>query len=365
MAGVPRLCVVNRIQAAATVLTASSSAIGSPVSRLKDQLRSKTWRSPVGWTIDSNNNRLDFKVGSTSYAATIASGTYATGAALATAIVAAMEAQYSSPVWGCSYNEGSWTNKFAIWSDVTFSLLWNTGANKAVSIGKCIGFNVSADDTGGTSYIADDVSFQSRHWLIADLGASLPSVQAGIVINHNSGTGGIYYMNGFNASWGGLFTQLLSGDANIRIAYLSSLYTPRYLVLVIEDVQNPVGYGEVGIWYAGPYAQPSWSYAIGLEKAWQELSEVTVAIPGAHFVDEKARRPTWSLSWLELPEADRATLAAAFALVPKGRNFFFSFNAVATPTNTEYVYLMEGVRERLTAGLYFDVPVPLLAGALG
>jgi hypothetical protein len=158
------------------------------------------------------------------------------------------------------------------------------------------------------------------------------------------------------------FSQVLAGDAKIRIAFFSDP-GHGYLRLLVNDVQNALGYSEVGVWYAGPYTQPTISYGIGVTKSWEELSEVTVAISGAHFQDEKARRPSWSLSWLEAAEADRADLAATFARVPKGRCFFFSFDA-ATPVDTEYVFIPEGIAEELTSGQYFNIPITL-AGALG
>lgn len=361
MAGVPRLCVTNRVQATATALTASSAATGSPVSRLKDQLRSKSWRSAVGWTVVAGfNDKLDFSDGVTRVA-TLTPGTYATGAALATEIQTRMNAVSTT----CVVTYSGVTFKFTISRTGTLSLLWSTGDNTLTNIGKCLGFDVSLDDTGSSSYTADSASYQSRHWIKADLGSAL-GVQVGIVINHNSGSGGTYTLQG-NSSDAWSFPavdQALSGDASIRIAFLGSLQSYRYWRLRIEDVQNTLGYSEVGVWFAGPYTQPTVSYAIGFTKSWEELSEVTVAISGAHFQDEKARRPSWGLQWSEAPEADRAALAAAFALVPKGRCFFFSFDAVTTPTDTEYVFVPEGVAERLTSGLYFDIPVAL-AGALG
>jgi hypothetical protein len=107
------------------------------------------------------------------------------------------------------------------------------------------------------------------------------------------------------------------------------------------------------------------SYAIGFSKKWEELSEVSVTPSGAHWQDERPRRPVWSLHWSEVLESDRAALAAAFAFVPKGKCFFFTFDAVTDPTATEYGWLAEGVEETLTSGLYFDVPVPVFSGALG
>jgi hypothetical protein len=367
MAGVPRLLVTNRIQAPATVLSASSAATGSPVSRLKDQLRSKSWRSAIGWTFGSScNDKLDFDRGGVKVATL--TGTYATPALVAAAVVAALEAADATPVWACSYDGGAKT--FTISADVAFTLLFGTGANLVRSVAIDLGF--AASDTGSaTSHTAGSVSYQSRHAITADLGAAA-SVTAAIVINHNSGAGGSYTLQADAASLAAVgyadaatpdFSQVLSGDASIRIAFFSDP-NRRYLRLLISDVQNTLGYSEVGIWFAGPYTQPSISYGIGFTKVPEELSEVMVAIGGAHFQDEKPSRPTWSLSWLEAPEADRAALAAAFALVPKGRCFFVSFNADTTPTDTHYVWLSEGVPERLTSGLYFDLPV-VLQGALG
>ncbi len=359
MAGIPRLMVTNRIQATATVLTASSAVTASPVARLKDQLRSQTWRSAVGWTIVSGfNDKIDFNRSGVKVA-TLVAGTYATGALLAAAVVTALEAADATPVWACSYDSG--TKKFTISSNLAFILLWASGTYTLTACHYELGFAV-ADTGSAITQTGANAVYQSRHWLKADLGAAA-LVQAGIVINHNSGAGGTYTLK-YSATdyWIGGASQALAGDANIRIAFISQTY--RWWLVEINDCGNALGYGEVGIWFAGPYTQPTVSYAIGFTKAWEELSEVSIACSGAHFQDEKARRPTWGVAWAEVGEADRAALAAAFALVPAGRCFFFAFDAVTTPADTEYVFVPAGVSEQLTSGLYFNVPVSL-SGALG
>jgi hypothetical protein len=362
MAGVTRLCVTNLVQAVASVLTASSALAASPVTRLRDQLRSKTWRSAVGWTVVAGvNDKLDFSDGTTR-AATIAAGTYATGALMAAALQTAMNAVSTT----CVVSYSGATFKFTISRTGTLSLLWSSGANATTNCGKDFGFSTAADQTGSSSYTAPNVAYQSRQWLKADFGSAL-GVQAGIVINHNSGAGGTYTLQG-NASdaWTApSLTQALAGDATIRVAFLGSLQTFRWWRLLIEDVQNPLGYSEVGIWYAGPYVQPTVTYAAGFAKRWNELSEVSVGISGAHFQDERPRQAAWALQWIEIPEADRATMAAAFALVPRGRNFFFAFDPVGTPTATEYVYLDQGAGEDHTVGTYYTVPAPAMLQAMG
>jgi hypothetical protein len=362
MPGVPRLSTPNRVAAPATVLTASAAQPAGPVAWLKDQLRSKSWRSPLGWTIVAGfNDKIDFNRAGVKVA-TVAAGTYATGALLAAAIVTALEAADATPVWACSYSTS--TFKFTISSDLAFTLLWSSGANTGTACHKELGFAV-ADTTSATSQVGANAVYQSRHWLKADL-VTAANVQVGIVVNHNAGTAGTFTLQG-NATdaWTSpTVNQALSGDAAIRIAFIST-QTLRYWRLVIDDCGNALGYSEVGVWHVGPYTQPSVSFAVGFTKRWEELSTVNIAPSGAHWQDERPRRPVWTIQWSEIPEADRSALAAAFALVPKGKCFFFSFDAVATPSNTEYGWLADGVAETLTSGLYFDVPMSIFAGALG
>jgi hypothetical protein len=364
MAGVPRLLVTNRVAEAATVLTASSALTTAPVAWLKDQLRSKTWRSALGWTIVAGfNDKIDFNRGGVKVA-TITAGTYATGALLSAAIVTALEAADATPVWACAYS--GTTFKFTVSSDLAFALLWASGANAATACHYELGFAPGIDSSPpATTFTSDTAVYTSRHRIKADL-VTAASVQAGIVVNHNAGAGGTFTLQG-NATdaWGTpTVNQALAGDANIRIAFIAT-QTLRYWRLVVNDCGNALGYSEVGIFFAGPYTQPSISYAVGMSKTWEELSGLATTPSGAHWQDERPRRPVWSIAWSEVPEADRATLAAAFALVPRGKCFFFAFDAVTSPTATEYGFLTDGVGETLTSGLYFDVPVPAFAGALG
>lgn len=353
--------VTNRVMAAGAILSASSAQATAPVAWLKDQLRSKSWRSKLGWNIVAGfNDKLDFSDGTTREA-TIAVGNYSTPAAKAAAVQAAMNAVSTTCI--VTYSP----SKFTISRTGTLSLLWQSGANAAASVGKDLGFDVTSDDTGASSYTSDNPAYKSREWVKTNLGSAL-SVQAGIVVSHNLGAAGTVTLQG-NAidAWSSpTVNQVLSGDDQIRIAFLGSVQTLQWWRLLIDDVSsNVAGYTEVGIWYVGPYVQPSVSYAVGFGLDWEELSEISTTPSGAHTQDERPRRPVWSLLWSEIPEADRSILAAAFALAPKGRCWFLAFNAVTMPTDTAYGFLMQGIGERLTSGLYFDVPVPIFAGALG
>lgn len=111
--------------------------------------------------IDATNNKLDFTEGVTGAAvATIASGEY-TWAGLATAIQTALNAAATDNTYTVDFNS-TVSDKFSIvraTGTATISLNWNTGPNAAASIGPTIGFLVAADDTGATTYSADNEKF--------------------------------------------------------------------------------------------------------------------------------------------------------------------------------------------------------------
>lgn len=88
---VPRILYPNRAAAAAATLTASSEATGFPATNLADQLRSMTWRSGTGFTVDAGvNDILLFRTNDGQRTGHVAPGTYATGTAMATAVNTAL-----------------------------------------------------------------------------------------------------------------------------------------------------------------------------------------------------------------------------------------------------------------------------------
>jgi len=107
----------------------------------------------------AGNNKLDFDIGGGEITAAITAKTYRTPTDLATAIETAMDAVsgdditviYTDAI--CDDDVG----KFVIsTAGGSLSLLWLTGTNTNTSIGQTIGFDTSADDTGSTSYTADN-----------------------------------------------------------------------------------------------------------------------------------------------------------------------------------------------------------------
>jgi len=107
------------------------------------------------FVVDATNNKVDFKEGAgAELHATVASGSY-TATTLCAAIKAAMEAA-NALIFTVTFS--ATTKKFTIAGSNTFSLLWNTGVNKAVDISTMCGYSDVADDTGTNTYAADTVA---------------------------------------------------------------------------------------------------------------------------------------------------------------------------------------------------------------
>jgi len=357
---ITRFLHTNLVQAAATVLSVSSEVASMPRGRLLFPLRSDVWRSAGPWVIVAGvNDRINFNRGGVK-TATIAAGTYTTAAALCEAIRVAMEAADAPPVWASSYSGA--TFKFTISSDLAFTLLFSSGADKARSIAIDIGF--AETDTGSaTSQTAGSVSYQSRHWIHLDLGSALAFTSAA-VINHNLSTNGTIRVDGHTATMVALglqsttpgFTQTLLGDSTIRIGYWAS-QSKQFVRFVISDVQNAAGYAELGIAFLGTYAQPSITYTIGWKKRWVELSTVGMADRGASWQTSRPRLREHSLSWSEIPDADRVLIEAAAAACPLGKPLFLALDAGVTDTNTIYGYFSEGVSIEGATTVYFNTGI--------
>ena len=102
------------------------------------------------------NDKIDFRVGLTSYSITIAQGSY-TGENLATEIETRLNLEQGLLGSFTVQYDTFLANKFMIdYSTDIFSLLWNTGANASTSAKFILGFD-SVDLTGNPAYFSDNV----------------------------------------------------------------------------------------------------------------------------------------------------------------------------------------------------------------
>jgi len=327
-----------------SIIAADSATISFPIRRIRDTLLSNRWRSASGWTIVAGfNNKIDFNRSGVKVA-TLTAGTYATGDAMAVAIVAALEAADSTPAWACSYSAS--THKFTISADVSFVLLFGTGSNLAVSAGKDLGYAVS-DTASATSAVAGLASYQSRHYITVDIGVA-QDVKAMIVNSHNAGESGTFTVSADATSVAGAlaspdYTTTLDSTENkdrIRAKVLSSAQTYRYWALVIDDVQNTDGYSEVANFYLGEWLELDLP-ARGLSKQPVDYSTLAFADQGAQYQDRKQRTRRWEYKFAVLTEAKVDEIDSAGTQLLTGGTFFFQRDPEADAGEIIYAFFTD------------------------
>lgn len=378
MAAQDRFLYGNEVMESEAVLTPSSEARHLPATNLQDQLRQKVWRSETGWTIETGvNDTIDFNRGGVKVA-TVAAGTYATGAALAAAIVTALEAADSTPVWGCDYGVAA-ANKFRIrdsgGAPLNSVLLFGTGANLATSIALDLGF-LAADTANVASHTADGVSYQSRHYLkINRSDGETIDVTSIALLDHNFSlaTGSELRMQGHGSdTWGAPATNVditpISSNAD-PLVYLIALAQRAWWRLVINDVGNSAGYSELGILYLGTSQVPDINVDDSLADAVEDFSSLESGIDGTHFLDQHRRRDRWTLEWLAVDATTRDQLDAIFAANQVGRDLFLVWSAplgtlghVGGPADGEtgatYGFFAAGVVKQYVPVQYWTYAVP-------
>lgn len=366
---IPRFIYQNFGRLSGTTLSASSEDTQYPVEHLVDPLRSKTWRSKLGWNIKTGfNDRFDFSEGTTGDAsAVITTGNYASGELLAAEVQSAMNTAATDNTYTVTYS--STTYKFTIaratGSD-TIDLEHQSGANATRSIAKDLGFDVSADDTGGTSYTADYTAYKSREWVLFQF-AGVQNIKEVLVLDFNwdnaSGDIATFQGNATNAWTSPSFEDVVDqihADGDLLLVYFSATQTYQYWRLLIEDqCYNTAGFSEIGLLHFGGYLQLSKEFGYAYTEGRNELSEELNADQGAPWLNVKESPKTWILTWPAITETDRANLQTMQNLVKINRGFFFSFAPSTAPERTEFVKMKNAMSFRAVSHNLYTVTINL------
>lgn len=316
-------------------LVPSNDVTGQPVTALQDQQRSFFWRTEVGWQFTDNNNRLDFDVGGGELTAVIVNGYYPTGALVAVAITAAFEAATAPPVWGCNYNITA-TDKFNINQGSVFTLRTNTGTNKYRSAYRSLGYTESANLTGANSYTAPQVAYQSQHYLEVTLtvAQAAEGVTAISLIDATNYQGfqvgnGIVVQSNAAASWVTPTQQFVASTLGTTFSsrgYISSS-THRFWRLKVDDVSNPAGYFQAGLFWLGNYVTSPFCFSRNQTRKPRDFSSVMTSIPGQHTANLRRRRKELSLEVMEVLNATaETTLRTFFESINVGENFILDLD---------------------------------------
>lgn len=106
-------------------------------------------------TVGATDNTIDWTDDGGTWQATVAQKTYKDPLDLASALETAMNAQTAETI-AVTYSKTTGKYTISTSTSAVLSLLWNTGAGAANTIGDLLGYSVAADDTGATSYEADN-----------------------------------------------------------------------------------------------------------------------------------------------------------------------------------------------------------------
>lgn len=353
-------------------LSASSEQAQFPVEHIVDPLRSKRWRSKLGWNIVAGfNDRLNFTEGTTGDAtASITAGNYATGALLAAEIQTQMNTAATDNSYTVTYS--ATTFKFTIARDTgtdTIGLEWDTGPNTDRSIGGDIGFDISADDTGATTYTGDNANYKSREWVKIIMAAQL-DVKVALSLDYNFEDSDTITIEGNSSdAWvTPAFTQALSderADDTLRLKYFSATQTYQYWRVLIEDQQyNTRGFTEIGLFFFGGYLQLSRDFTMFYTEGRNEMSEPLLADQGAPYLNVKPSPKGWVLNWPAITETDKDNLHTLQDNMKINRGFFFSFAPSTGPEKTEFVKLVKPMKFKAITHQLFETQV-VVEQALG
>jgi hypothetical protein len=119
-----------------------------------------TAKAGLSFVVTALNNKIDFDEGGAALVGTVTIGTY-TGATLATAIAAAMNAAVGKTfTYTCVYSTTLGT--FTIAAGSNFTIRWNTGTNKAIDISNLCGYPDTANSTGAKTYTSYRVGDEGK-----------------------------------------------------------------------------------------------------------------------------------------------------------------------------------------------------------
>lgn len=336
----------NQVLKTPTVITGSSAQVTFPAERVRDDRRSKTWRSAIGWNIVLGvNDVIDFTEGTSGAAqASITPGNYPTGNLLAAEATTELNLAASDNTYLVTYDAGTdlFTIARATGAD-TFDLNWATGPGSSFSIGPDMGYDV-VDDTGATSYIGDVGVVKSAEWVAFDFLAAV-AIDAAIVLEANQGSAGTIKVQGDAAGTflaPGFEATLVNGDTfddAKLLDFFASSETFRYWRILIEDRMNAAGFSQLGQVFLGPKTEFTTCYKVDTREPIRQLTEIGQADQGAIFADVKPARREWNLGFVQMEQPDKDLWDELVNDRKIGKHLYFAFDAANFPViETVYGY---------------------------
>lgn len=293
------------------------------------QQRSRVWRSGGYYSVDSTNNKIVFdEDGGGNITATVTEDNYASQAAFAAAIKAALElAGAGTYTVEQDATSGKW--KITAAGLTTLDIIWTDGDSAGMA--GLMGYSTAADDTGSLVYTADSLRINSEEWLLWDMGLS--SLPTGFVLlgDRNEpiklSSGSVIKIQGNHTN--NFITQIYSKtivyDEDALFEFdatgLGNTYL-RYWRVQIVDTANANGYIELGYAFLGSTIQPTrGNPAFPFNGSQSDRTDIVTAIGGQVYGNDRVRGDDFTIDWQKLTTDEKENFDLHF----KNKGLTFPF----------------------------------------
>lgn len=306
--------------------TVSSEQAAFPATNIYNaQRRSKVWRSNGYWEVTTSNNTIQFKetTGGGTLTATVSAAEYSSNATFLAAVKSALDTAGASTY---TVSIDTSTKKIKIVSDGgggggDFEILWTSS-----TMADLLGFSSASDDTGALTYIADAVRIGTSEWVKWDFGISTNPSAFVLIGKRNSPiaispTATVKLQANETDAWSSpQYSQTLTLDDAVIYLFKSAsadgLHTEalRYWRLLIEDLDNPNGYVEVGSLFLGDFFEPTrGAVQIPFSGEYIDRSETVFSAGGQSFSDKREQSEQFTLDWFGLTVSEKETIDTIFS----------------------------------------------------
>lgn len=307
---------------AAGTVTASTEHPSFPATNTQHRWYKKPWRSKYGpdsgWGLfyitAGNNRKIYFDEGGGQLEGSIIAGSYNANT-LCAKIKKAMEA-VGALTYTVTYDDD--TNLFTIAGSGNFVLVLSS---TTAAIWNSIGWTSGVDTASAASHTAEEMRIHTSELLYCDAGAT-STIRFIAIKGHNlQSTATItvrYYSDAFTTI---VDSETLTWHAG-QIAVLNA-ESYRYFAVEIADADNPDGYVEVGLVWAGDSNTLHYGFTMERSMTPEDPSIVTSSDDGQESTIQMTKYSGWNYIFDAVePNTDRPLLLAIFEEIGKTRPCF-------------------------------------------
>ena len=297
---------------AGEIIAQSTEQAQFPAENTQDDCKSLVWQARNGtgtgngqFVIGATNKYIDFDEGGAELTATLTAATY-TGQTLCTEVKTQLDSA-GALTYTVTYSES--TGKFTIAATGAFTIRWQSGTNTANTAGTPLGFNITANDTGESTYTGDYVSIHTSEAVDCDFGSALEYDFIGI-LGHNLTSDAVIKIYGADddAFTVNLVTDTLTHNTNNIFEFLTTARTKRYCRFYVSDPTNPSMYPEIGVIVVGKYFAPNRGFGKYTEGEVDETEMEKSPSMNLFTVQERPKLVNWELPFEGLNATSTATI---------------------------------------------------------